>query len=41
VGVNELARRLGLAKSGVSRLLSTLASEGMVEKGPGHPPLPP
>jgi DNA-binding IclR family transcriptional regulator len=34
LGVGELARRLGLAKSGVSRLLTTLASEGLVERDP-------
>jgi IclR family transcriptional regulator, KDG regulon repressor len=34
LGVTELARRLGLAKSSVSRLAATLASEGLVEQDP-------
>jgi DNA-binding IclR family transcriptional regulator len=34
LGVSELARRLGLAKSGVHRLLSTLAGERLVERNP-------
>jgi IclR family KDG regulon transcriptional repressor len=34
LGVGELARRLGLAKSTVFRLLSTLAQERLVEKNP-------
>lgn len=33
-GVGELARRLGLGKSTVFRLLTTLAQEGLVEKDP-------
>jgi IclR family transcriptional regulator, KDG regulon repressor len=38
LGVTELARRLGLAKSSVHRLLSTLLGEGLVERNPhtGH-----
>jgi IclR family KDG regulon transcriptional repressor len=32
IGVSELARRLGLAKSSVHRLLSTLAAEGLIEQ---------
>ncbi len=34
LGVSELARRLGLAKSNVHRLLSTLVAEGMIERSP-------
>jgi DNA-binding IclR family transcriptional regulator len=34
LGVGELARRLGLAKSTVFRLLTTLAEEHLVEKNP-------
>jgi len=34
LGVGELARRLGLAKSTVFRLLTTLAGERLVEKNP-------
>lgn len=34
LGVSELARRLGLGKSAVHRLLSTLAAEGLVEQDP-------
>jgi IclR family KDG regulon transcriptional repressor len=33
LGVTELARRLGLAKSTVHRLLTTLTREGLVERG--------
>lgn len=32
LGVSELARRLGLAKSTVHRLLTTLAAEGLIEQ---------
>ena len=32
IGVSELARRLGLGKSGVHRLLVTLAAEGLIEQ---------
>jgi IclR family transcriptional regulator, KDG regulon repressor len=32
LGVSELARRLGLGKSGVHRLLTTLVAEGLVEQ---------
>ncbi len=32
IGVSELARRLGLGKSNVHRLLSTLVAEGLVEQ---------
>lgn len=35
LGVSELARRLGLGKSAVHRLLTTLAAEGLVEQDPG------
>lgn len=35
LGVNEIARRLGLHKSTVSRLLATLEYEGLVERAPG------
>jgi DNA-binding IclR family transcriptional regulator len=35
LGVSELARRTGLHKSTVSRLLATLASEALVEREPG------
>jgi len=34
IGVSELSRRLGLGKSTVHRLLTTLVSEGLVEKNP-------
>jgi IclR family transcriptional regulator, KDG regulon repressor len=34
LGVSELARRLGLGKSTVHRLLATLASEHLVERNP-------
>jgi IclR family KDG regulon transcriptional repressor len=34
IGVSELARRLGLGKSGVHRLLATLVSEGLLERDP-------
>jgi IclR family KDG regulon transcriptional repressor len=34
LGVSELARRLGLGKSTVHRLLSTLAAEGLIEQNP-------
>jgi IclR family transcriptional regulator, KDG regulon repressor len=34
LGVSELARRLHLSKSGVSRLLATLAGERLVEQDP-------
>lgn len=34
IGVSELARRLGLGKSTVHRLLTTLVAEGLVEKNP-------
>src|SRR5262245_34827334 len=34
LGVSELARRLGLGKSTVHRLLATLASEGLIEQDP-------
>jgi IclR family transcriptional regulator, KDG regulon repressor len=34
IGVSELARRLGLGKSGVHRLLTTLVAEGLVEQDP-------
>lgn len=34
LGVSELARRLGLSKSTVHRLLATLADEGFVEQNP-------
>ena len=32
IGVSELARRLGLGKSGVHRLLTTLVAEGLLER---------
>jgi DNA-binding IclR family transcriptional regulator len=35
IGVSELARRLGLGKSTVHRLLQSLAAEGLVEQDPG------
>jgi DNA-binding IclR family transcriptional regulator len=35
LGVSELGRRLNLHKSTVSRLLSTLESEGLLERAPG------
>jgi DNA-binding IclR family transcriptional regulator len=34
LGVSELARRLGLGKSTVHRLLTTLAAEGLIEQDP-------
>ncbi|MGQ0575468.1 MAG: IclR family transcriptional regulator [Pseudonocardia sp.] len=34
IGVSELARRLGLGKSNVHRLLATLVGEGLVEQDP-------
>jgi DNA-binding IclR family transcriptional regulator len=34
LGVSELARRLGLGKSTVHRLLTTLAAEGLIERVP-------
>ena len=34
LGVSELARRLGLGKSTVHRLLTTLQAEGLVQQGP-------
>lgn len=34
IGVSELARRLGLGKSGVHRLLVTLVAEGLLEQDP-------
>jgi IclR family transcriptional regulator, KDG regulon repressor len=34
LGVSELARRLGLGKSTVHRVLGTLASEGLIEQNP-------
>lgn len=34
LGVSELARRLGLSKSAVHRLLTTLASEHLIERNP-------
>jgi DNA-binding IclR family transcriptional regulator len=34
IGVSELARRLGLGKSNVHRLLTTLVAEGLVEQDP-------
>jgi DNA-binding IclR family transcriptional regulator len=34
IGVSELARRLGLGKSTVHRLLTTLAAEGLIEQDP-------
>src|SRR5687768_4009386 len=35
LGPTQLARRLGLAPSTVHRLVSTLADEGLLERGPG------
>ena len=35
IGISELAKRLGLAKSTVHRLASTLLEEGMLEQNPG------
>jgi len=34
IGVSELSRRLGIGKSNVHRLLTTLAGEGLVEQDP-------
>jgi DNA-binding IclR family transcriptional regulator len=34
LGVSELARRLGLGKSSVHRVLATLAAEGLIEQNP-------
>jgi IclR family KDG regulon transcriptional repressor len=34
LGVSELARRLGLGKSSVHRVLGTLAAEGLIEQNP-------
>ena len=34
IGVSELARRLGMGKSGVHRLLTTLVAEGLLERDP-------
>ena len=34
IGVSELARRLGLGKSNVHRLLTTLVAEGLLERDP-------
>jgi DNA-binding IclR family transcriptional regulator len=34
LGVSELARRLGLGKSSVHRMLGTLAGEGLIEQNP-------
>lgn len=34
IGVSELSRRLGIGKSAVHRLLTTLAAEGLVEQDP-------
>ena len=34
IGVSELSRRLGLGKSAVHRLLTTLLAEGLVEQDP-------
>ena len=34
IGVSELARRLGLGKSSVHRLLTTLVAEGLLERDP-------
>ncbi|HTF15191.1 MAG TPA: IclR family transcriptional regulator [Burkholderiales bacterium] len=43
IGISDLAKRLGLAKSTVHRLASTLLEEGMLEQNPGdgkyHPGL--
>lgn len=35
LGVSEISRRLGVSKSTAHRLLTTLASRGMVEQSPG------
>jgi DNA-binding IclR family transcriptional regulator len=35
LGVSEIARRMGIGKSTVHRLLTTLAAEGLIEKDPG------
>ena len=35
IGISDLAKRLGLAKSTVHRLASTLLDEGMLEQNPG------
>lgn len=37
LGVNELARRIGVNASTASRLLGTLEAGGLVERGPGGP----
>ncbi len=37
LGVNELARRIGVNPSTASRLLATLESSGLVERAPGGP----
>jgi DNA-binding IclR family transcriptional regulator len=37
LGVNELARRIGVNASTASRLLATLEAGGMVERAPGGP----
>jgi DNA-binding IclR family transcriptional regulator len=37
LGVNELARRIGVNASTASRLLATLEAGGMVERSPGGP----
>src|ERR1039458_8252123 len=37
LGVNELARRIGVNASTASRLLSTLQQGGLVERSPGGP----
>ena len=34
LGVSELARRLGLGKSTVHRMLTTLVAEGLIEQNP-------
>jgi len=36
IGVSELSRRLGLGKSTVHRLLTTLAAEGLIEQDPSN-----
>src|SRR5579871_1979839 len=37
LGVNELARRIGVNASTASRLLATLEAAGMVQREPGGP----